>query len=277
MRDADVPAAEEVARAAFADLDRRAGRDPHPPGPSDWAYVRVRRILATDPGGCWVAEADDGAVVGSALALVREGVWGLSRLVVAPGHQSGGLGRELLRRALAHGDDAPGGIIPASSDPRALRAYARAGFRLEPALSASGTPSAALAPDPAVRGFAPGDHPLAAAVDREVRGAAHGADLDALLAGGCHGLTLPGRGYAITRADELKLLAARDDEAAAVLLRAAIAAAPGQARVDWITARQAWAVDVVLDAGLALGPGGAVCLRGDVGPFRPYLPSGAYL
>jgi hypothetical protein len=33
----------------------------------------------------------------------------------------------------------------------------------------------------------------------------------------------------------------------------------------------------VLDAGLSLTNDGAVFVRGDVGPFRPYLPSGAYL
>ncbi len=33
----------------------------------------------------------------------------------------------------------------------------------------------------------------------------------------------------------------------------------------------------MLDAGLVLKPGGAVFVRGDVGPFTPYLPSGAYL
>jgi len=30
-------------------------------------------------------------------------------------------------------------------------------------------------------------------------------------------------------------------------------------------------------ARLELRPSGAVLLRGDVGPFRPYLPGGAYL
>jgi len=33
----------------------------------------------------------------------------------------------------------------------------------------------------------------------------------------------------------------------------------------------------VLDAGLALRVDGAVFVRGEVGRFRPYLPSGAYL
>jgi GNAT superfamily N-acetyltransferase len=234
MREPDVPAVHAVAEAAFADLDRRNGRTPGPPGRADWAHARTRRLMATDPGGAWVAEAPDGAFAGAALALVREGVWGLSLLVVAPGHQSAGVGRALLDRALAYGDTAGGGIILASSDPRALRAYARAGFALEPALTAAGRPHDAVVADSAVRGFEPGDHPLAAAVDRTVRGAAHGADLDALMAAGGTGLVLPGGGYAITRADEVKIVAAHDEEAAAVLLRAALAAlgaaVPGRAR-----------------------------------------------
>ena len=277
MGEPDVAAVHEVAMAAFAALDRAEGREPGTPGGRiDWAHLRIRRLLATDPGGAWVAEAPDGTLAGAALALVREGLWGLSLLVVDPRRQSAGLGRALLDRALAYGDGARGGIILASSDPRALRAYARAGFALEPALRAAGLPRDVVA-DPAVRAFEPGDHPLAAEVDRAVRGAAHGDDLDALLAGGCSGLVLPDRGYAITRADELKLLAAHDAAAAAILLRAAIASVPGDARIDWLTARQGWAIDAVLDAGLALAPGGAVFVRGDVGPFHPYLPGGAYL
>jgi hypothetical protein len=47
--------------------------------------------------------------------------------------------------------------------------------------------------------------------------------------------------------------------------------------VEWITALQQWAIGPVLDARLPLAEDGAVFVRGDVGPFRPYLPSGAYL
>jgi hypothetical protein len=47
--------------------------------------------------------------------------------------------------------------------------------------------------------------------------------------------------------------------------------------VEWITSAQSWAVAPVLDAGLSLRPGGVVFLRGDVGPFAPYIPSGSYL
>src|SRR5262249_37775807 len=88
-----------------------------------------------------------------------------------------------------------------------------------------------------------------------------------------------GRGYALAREDHMALLAATDEAAARDLLRAVLATAPdGEAiRVEDLTSAQNWAVDVVLDAGLALELHNALFVRGDVGPFRPYLPSGAYL
>ena len=130
-----------------------------------------------------------------------------------------------------------------------------------------------------VRLFEPGDHELAARVDRAVRGAPHGADLDALAEGGCELLVLPERGYAAHRDGAVKTIAAFDDEAAAALLRTVLARMPPgrSAEVDWITGAQQWAIDVAVAAGLELRRGGAVALRGDVGSFRPYLPGGAYL
>jgi hypothetical protein len=73
-------------------------------------------------------------------------------------------------------------------------------------------------------------------------------------------------------------VAAHGDDVAA-LLRACLASAGGrEASVEWITGAQGWAVEPCLDAGLELRSDcGAVCLAGDVGPFAPYLPSGAYL
>ena len=278
MRADDVPAAHQIMLAAFADLERRLHEPPHePPGDPEPAYVRHRRILATDPGGCWVAEDGDGPT-GVALALIREGVWGLSLLAIRPDRQSGGLGRALLARALEYGESARGWIVLASADARALRAYAGAGFALHPSLSARGVPANPIGCAD-VRTWEPADHELAAAVDRAVRGAPHGADLDALAAGGAELLTLPGRGYAAHRDGDVKTIAAFDDAAAAVLLRSVLARLPegGKAAVDWIAAPQQWAVEVAVAARLELRLGGAVCLRGDVGPFRPYLPGGAYL
>jgi hypothetical protein len=145
-------------------------------------------------------------------------------------------------------------------------------------MSASGAPQG-VAAAPEVRPFAPADHELAAAVDRAVRGAAHGADLDALAAGGCELLTFPERGYAVHSAGAVKSIAAFDEAAAAALLRTVLARVPadGKAEVDWLTGSQQWAIDVAVAARLELRPGGAVMLRGDAGPFQPYLPSGAYL
>jgi GNAT superfamily N-acetyltransferase len=277
LRDDDVPAAQELMVAAFGDLARRFHEPPTPPGDPEAGYVRLRSVLATDPGGCWATE-DAAGLTGVGIALVREGVWGLSLLVVRPDAQSSGIGRALLARTLEYGDGARGGIILASQDARALRAYARVGFALHPTVYAVGRPRA-MAEAPAVRPFEPADHELAAAVDRAVRGAAHGGDLDALAAGGSELLTYPGRGYAAHVDGTVKTIAAFDDETAAALLRTVLARAPEGKDVDvsWLTGSQQWAIEVAVAAGLELRPGGAVCLRGEVGRFRPYLPSGAYL
>src|SRR4051794_25864545 len=62
---------------------------------------RVAHLQRTDPGGAWVAEAG-GAIIGMAIALVREGIWGLSLFAVARDHQSRGIGREPVEAALRH-------------------------------------------------------------------------------------------------------------------------------------------------------------------------------
>jgi len=274
----DVPAAHAVARAAFADLARRSGRtDLSPPGDLAAAHLRLAHLLETDPEGAWVAERE-GEVSGAALSLVREGIWGLSLLVVRPEAQSAGVGRALLDRALAHADGARGGIILASEDARAMRAYARAGFALHPSVSASGEPHGVERPA-GVREGGDEDIPLTAAVDRAVRGGAHGRDIAVLRRTGVTLLLAGEAAYAAVADGQVRLLAARDEESGRAVLRAALATTPpgASARVDWITARQGWALPVVLDAGLELAPAGPVFVRGELGPLTPYLPSGAYL
>jgi GNAT superfamily N-acetyltransferase len=263
--------------AAFQDLNVRMGEPPEPEGPIEHARVRIGRCLATDPGGAWVAERA-GEVVGCSLAIVREGVWGLSLLIVRPDAQSGGVGRELLARAVEHGNGARGWIVLASRDPRALRAYSRIGLDMHPAVAARGTVRAITAP-PEVRAGTADDLPLTEAADRACRGAAHGEDILAMLSVAGQMLVLPERGYVLVRDGNVRQLAAFDDEAAATLLRAALATASGrQASVEWMTAAQNWAIRTCLDAGLEIKTDiGGVFLGGDVGPFSPYLPSGAYL
>jgi predicted N-acetyltransferase YhbS len=275
MTEADVDAALELTNEAFADLDRRLGGEPSPPPDPAKARIRFRDLVRRDPGGSWVAEDEDG-LTGCALALLREGVWGLSLLVVRPGLQSGGVGSGLLRRAHEYGAHAHGKIILASPDPRAVRAYHRLGLSLHPAVEAKGEPRD-VQPPAGVRVGGADDVPFTAEVDRHVRGAAHGDDILTQLAMGQTLLVAPGRGYAVHGDGALRMLAALEPEGASELLRAVLAQAAGTVTVSFITAAQQWAIDVCLEARLELRPTGPVFLGGDVGPFSPYLPSGAFL
>jgi ribosomal protein S18 acetylase RimI-like enzyme len=247
--------------------------------------ARYHHLIDTDPAGCWVGVAN-GKAVGSALALRREGVWGLSLFAVDACFRKRGLGRELLGRALAYADGCRGGIICSSTHPAAMRRYALAGFELLPTLSAEGTVRREALPAMLkVREGGEEDFELAAEVDRLVRGASHGPDLGFLLRAGGRLLVCErrvGRGYAVEREGSPWLLAATRPEAAAELLWACLSGVPdderAKAKVRWITSAQsAWAVPVVLKAGLSLSPSGPLCVKGELGTLAPYLPSGIFL
>jgi GNAT superfamily N-acetyltransferase len=280
MRGDDVEACDDVAWAAFSDL---AERQREPMGSRDEqgrarARERTRHLLATDPDGCVVAEAG-GRIVGCAVALVREGVWGLSLLVVDPALQSAGTGRRLLDATLRTAQSARGAMILSSSDRRALRSYSRSGFDLIPAVSTWGTVRRdGLRAAPLVRDGGTADLDLAAALGRELRGASHGPDLE-VLARVRDMLVVPDRGVCFSHVGQVSLLLARDEEAAMQLLTAALAGAgpDDRAMVHFLTAANGWGHGVALDAGLDLYPNGGVFVRGELGPLAPYLPSGAYL
>jgi len=278
MRDADIPATVDLAVVCFEDLERRRGETPTPRPDPAVAAVRYRRILESDPRGAWVAE-QDGDLTACALAIRREGVWGLSLLVVRPGRQSGGLGGEILRRAAEYADGTRGRIVLSSPDPRAIRAYLRLGLAPHPCLRAVGRPHR-VEPPTGVREGTLADLVLTEHVDRHVRGAAHGADIATAMEMGSTLLVAPGRGYATVRGRGMVgMLAAYDEDGARDVLRAALArCGDEEAVVEWLSARQRWAVDVCLEAGLELSTDcGPVFLDGDVGPFTPYIPSGAFL
>lgn len=261
----------------FQDLARRRGRPPEPARDYEASAVRLRHSPTADPDGCWAA-CEDGRIVAATMASIREGVWGLSLLVVAPHAQSSGIGRELMRRALEYGAPHRGGLILSSDDPRAIRTYARAGFTLRPTVMAHGRPREIDHPA-GVRTGSRDDVALTEDVDRRVRGAARGQDIHALLDAGSELLVHPGRGYAVRTGGSLRTLAALDDEAARDLLRATIARAPrdSDVEVEFVTAEQEWAIGVLLDAGLDIEPYGPMFTRGETGTLRPYLPNGAYL
>ena len=277
MRIEDVEEVHDLNVLTFDALSASRNEPPEPPPPDPTVvYPRYRHLVETDPEGAWVATRD-GTIVGCALALRREDVWGLSLLIVHPEAQSSGTGSALLRRAHEYSEGARGRIIMASSDPRALRAYFRLGLDFHPAVSAHGKPNM-QAPDGLRAGDA-SDIPFTAEIDRHVRGAAHGADIGVQLEMGNALLIAPGRGYAVVReGGGVRLLAARDDEAASNLLRAALAGVEDELRVEAMTAKQQWAIGVCVEAGLELRlDAGAMFTSGDVGPFTPYLPSGAFL
>lgn len=243
-------------------------------GDRDNGLLRIRHLIGTDPAGAWVTTDGDGAIDGAALALMREGIWGLSLLIVRPDRQSSGAGCALMDAAVAYGDGARGGIVMASSDPRALRTYWRAGYELRPAMDASDvrTPPPA---DPAVREARwPQDRALVDGVSRYVRGAAHGPDVDAMLAAGRTLVVHDDGGFAIFEPARIVLVAARDERVARALLRTAL---HHSRSMDFLDAAQQWAIDEALRAGMKLVPHGAVCVKGAVGPLWPYVPSGAYL
>src|SRR3954447_2719476 len=253
----------------------------HPEDRAARGRLRVAHLIELDPAGAWCAEDGDGRIVGLALALVREGLWGLSLFAVAAEHQSQGIGRALLDAALTYAEGTRGQIILSSTDPRAMRRYARAGFELRPAVAAAGIVdrTALPPPHPEIRDATGDDLAATEPVSRAVRGATHAPDIPNAIARGDTLLVLADRGFVLHRDGGVRLLAATDEEAATALLWAALAAAPpgATASVDFLSAQQGWAVRVCVEAGLALSPDGPIFTRGDVGPLHPYLPSGAYL
>jgi GNAT superfamily N-acetyltransferase len=281
LRPEDVPAAAEVGWTALSPyMPVAAAADAQDPRPRQASQqARVAHLLDTDPGGCWVAEAG-GEVVGVALGLVRDDVWGFSLFGLLPGLQGRGVGRELLRAALTYAEGRRGGIILSSVNPAAMRSYFRAGFRLLPTVSLGGIVRREAIPAGlrSRRGDPDADAATIDLASRHVRGATHRPDLPTMLATG-RLLVADGEGFAVHRDGKVALLAATSDEAAQDLAWSCLADGPpgGTVEIEFISAGNDWAVDVGLRAGLALTPEGPVFVRGELGTLRPFVPSGAYL
>jgi len=279
MREGDAEAAYRVASFAFAENDAEVlNRSPEE---VERRMARYGNFLRYDPEGCFVAE-ESGRIVGVAIALQRERLWVLSLFVVEKGSRGSGVGGDLMRAVLAYGEGCEAGMIASSIHPAAMRSYSNAEFVLHPTFTAKGKIRRESVPDtPNVREGGAEDLGLAAEVDRRLRGAAHGPDLEFMLGAGKMLVSdgEQGRGYAVFQDEGLWLLGATDEETASDLLWASLAAhsPDDEAEVRWITAPQAWAVRVVLTAGLDLRPDGPICVRGNPGPLTPYLPSGPYL
>jgi len=247
-------------------------------------FERTRHFLTTDPAGSWVAD-DDGTIVGMSQSFVRENYWMLSQLGTVPGVQGRGLGRELLRLALSHGDPASPGTIQCSRDPKAMALYASFGFSLHPVVAAWGhlRPGAVTRPE-GVEHLEPPDvldHHLdiVSAIDRHVRGSARLIDIQSMLSQpGNRLLLLEDLAYAVAKDERIVTLGARNEASATQVLCAMLAEAPeGETiEVNWLTSAQQWAIRVLTQAGIELQPYGPVMVRGMEGPPTPYIPSGGY-
>lgn len=271
MQAVDLGPAADVAAAAFSkDLsDELAARRWH---------ERVAYAPGTDPDGAFVAELGRD-VVGVAQAIVRERVWCLSLLAVAPAAQSLGAGVALLDRAMRYGRDTDAGLVVSSNDPHALRLYASRGFSLIPTFEAEGTVDRRALPARTgpVREDDSGDVEAWAELTRAVRGAPYTAELPWVFGRGGRLLRLGDRGFTVLAdGGRLWTLVARDVEAASALLWNALALADGEVSVRWITGEQQWAIDVIVRARVPLVAYGALCVRGTPGALRPFLPSAPF-
>lgn len=282
LREDDVENAEEFGFSVLAEAGRRFGYDMGARTEDRVAagHARVRHLLATDPDGLFAAE-QDGSVVGLAMSLRREQLWFLSLLVVRPDLQGSGIGRRLLDTALDYGDSCSTGMICSSPDPKALRRYARAGFALEPAFAADGTVIRNRLPaDSGVReGDWAQDADLVDELVRACRGAGYGPDLEFARDVGARLLVRDGsaphdRAVAVSAGGSIGPVAGASTDAAARVLRAAVAESADPVRLGYLTGAQQWAIEVALDVGLSLHGSGALCLRGFPGTPTPYLPNG---
>jgi GNAT superfamily N-acetyltransferase len=287
MVEADLPAVERLTAESYHELETRTARRSAPePRPrsgvrSEQWVARTGHFLATDPGGCWVAE-DDAGILGAVVSYRRELMWILASYAVRPGQQGRGTGTALLAVAQHHGRGCLRAMLSASSDPLATRRYWRAGFALHPQLFLAGAVDRTEIPvgtGGKVRDGTPADVELMDSLDRRTRGAAHGPDHAVMARLGRLRVsdTTTGSGYAyVTDEGQVQLLAASNRRTAERLLWDALAATSGETLLPHVTAANRWAVDVALTARLDLHQEGYLGLRG-FAPPAPYLHNGVFL
>ena len=284
MRDEDARAVHDVSVVTFTDLEARFHYPPSPPPPPNAPLVRFSPPDRDRPGRRVGGRGGRAGRRRGARARARGRLGAVAARRAARRASRAGVGRALLERALAYaatarrGRDHPRLARPA----RAARLRARSGFDAAPGDRTPRAARAASALPPGVRDGDARDLPLTEAVDRaRPRRRRTAATSTALLSVGRRLLVVArARLRGVGRDGDPRCSPRSTRTRPRDLLRAALAAAPDgeDDRVEWITAAQQWAVAAVLDAGLDAAARTARCSsRGDVGPFTPYLPSGAYL
>ena len=281
----DVPEAERVSDEGFFELDTRMRRATGPaperrsdPHRANW-LERTLHFVRTDPGGCWVAE-DDNGMVGMATSYRRETLWCLATYAVLPGRQGQGIGKPLLAAAMNHGRACTRGMLSSSADPKAVRVYHQAGFDLHPQMHLTGTLDRSVLPVvEKVREGSAADIDLMDSLDRSTRGAGHGPDHELMLRTWrlLVSDTTTGSGYAyLNERGQLALLAASNRRTATRVLWAALADGAEQVTLHHVTGANQWVLDVGFAARLELQQEGYLGLRG-MKPPTPYVHNGALL
>ena len=253
MRDSDVEAVNDLSIKAFEDLTRAprraalpaalaTGRVRAPPPP---ARDRSRRLLGrrrrerrARPAPRWRSCARGSGASRSWSSI--------------PASSPAGWAARCSTARSRYGDGARGGIILASPDPRALRAYARAGLHAAARRSPAGTPRG-VAPAPRgapVHRGRPCRWPRASTARCAARRTAPTSTRSR--ASGCELLAFPDRGYAVRRDGDAE--AARGGRRGGGRRRCCARCSPERPRarrrrrrVAHAGARQ-WGIDVVLAA-----------------------------
>lgn len=278
----DVPVCAAISDEAFLAVDEALHR-PGFPEPrrrtaehtARW-IARTSTTVATDPGGCVVAEQES-QVVGFATGYRREQVWCLATYAVTPALQGRGIGRRLLDAALSYAEPSPRWLLSASADPAAVRRYRAAGFTLVPQSSFFGPVEQDVLPAPG--GTRPGtveDHAWIDELDRGIRGGTHAPDRAALEAGGALVVCSDRSGYAYANGSGLALLAAASDASAERLLAHVLGSAEPGFALHHVTEANPWARDLALGAGMAELPRGYLGVRG-MGAPSAYVHHGSLL
>lgn len=268
----DVPAMARLSVAAFGDAP---DRDP------EAVERRAANLVRTAAPSSVVAETAGGQLVGLAVSRHLGRVLLLAWAAVAPEMQGQGLLRAMLAGWPAH---APGTtrLVLSSTDPAAIRSYARLGLPILPTVSAGGIlrPGAVPAP-PESTSYRPTEvRELLASLGEQVRGGAYPLhDLEVLEAQGdrVHVVDGPaGAQAAVVRGGAIiRLVVATDERAARLALRDALAAAPAghTVHLNQLRAGMDWAVQESLLAGLTFSPEGPVFADGPLHPL--HLPNGS--
>ena len=276
LADGDVELVQPLAQRSFDDLALRTGRPVEARSDEERAHQRALHRYHLRTGSVLGAYDEHGALVGAALSSVRGRLWQLALLVVEPGAQSAGAGSALLRDALATMPQGGVGTFTSSRDARALRAYARAGFRLLPALSATGQV------DQARLGDRSGVRDGELSRDAERVGVAHlTQDVALVVAEGGAFLVAEGGCALVYRSGSrsmVRVLTAGTPREGQALLRAGLLVAGSEkVAISPLAPQQDWAVDVALAAGLELGLSGPVAVTGVADPLAGTCPPAAVM